>query len=185
MVELLRSLGHEVDEHDPDYGLDAVPAVVARMLAGIRDQVRLVDHPERLERRTRALGRVGAMLPEQALTWSREHEPVVRERLGRVFERHDVLITPATAQPPPQIGRFQGRGGVWTLNAVAGLVPYNAAWNLTGQPACSVPAGFDAEGLPRAVQLVGRPSDEVTLIALAAQIEAERPWAQERPPGFE
>ncbi len=185
MVELLRSLGHEVNEHDPDYGLDAVPAVVARMLAGIRDQVRLVDHPERLERRTRALGRVGAMLPEQALTWSREHEPVVRERLGRVFERHDVLITPATAQPPPQIGRFQGRGGVWTLNAVAGLVPYNAAWNLTGQPACSVPAGFDAEGLPRAVQLVGRPSDEVTLIALAAQIEAERPWAQERPPGFE
>ena len=185
MVELLRSLGHEVDEHDPDYGLDAVPAVVARMLAGVRDEARAMAHPERLERRTRALARIGAMMPESALRWSREHEPALRERLNRVFERHDVLITPATAQPPPQIGRFQGRGGVWTLNAVAGLVPYNAPWNFTGQPACSVPAGFAADGLPRAVQLVGRPNDEATLIALAAQIETARPWAQNRPPGFE
>ena len=56
--------------------------------------------------------------------------------------------------------------------------------NLTGQPACSVPAGFAENGLPRAVQLVGRPNDEATLLSLAAQIEAERPWAQQRPPGF-
>jgi amidase len=55
-------------------------------------------------------------------------------------------------------------------------------WNLTGQPAASVPAGFTEEGLPRAVQLVGRPHDEATLLSLAAQIEAERPWAGRRPP---
>ena len=184
-VELLRSLGHEVDERDPEYGLDAIPTVIARMLAGVRDQARVMDHPERLERRTRTFAQIGSMLPEAALKWSREHESVVRERLNMVFERHDVLITPATAKPPPQIGRFQGRGPVWTLNAVAGIVPYNAAWNLTGQPACSVPAGFGSDRLPRAVQLVGRPNDEATLIALAAQIESERPWAQERPLGFE
>jgi amidase len=47
-----------------------------------------------------------------------------------------------------------------------------------------VPAGFDGDGLPRAVQLVGRANDEATLVALAAQIEAERPWAEDRPPGF-
>ncbi len=63
-------------------------------------------------------------------------------------------------------------------------VPYAAAWNFTGQPACSVPAGFAADGLPRAVQLVGRPNDEATLLSLAAQIEAERPWAQYRPDQF-
>ena len=95
-----------------------------------------------------------------------------------------MLLTPATATPPPRIGRLQGRGALWTLNAVAGWCPYNGVWNVTGQPAASVPAGFGADGLPRAVQLVGRPNDEATLLSLAAQIEAERPWAQLRPPEF-
>jgi amidase len=184
-VALLRSLGHEVDERDPEYGTDTFPAVLARVLMGVRDEARAMAHPERLERRTRALARIGAMAPEAALSWSREHEPALRERLNSVFERHDVLITPATAKPPPHIGRFQGRGALWTLNTVAGMVPYNAPWNYTGQPACSVPAGFGSDELPRAVQLVGRPNDEATLLALAAQIESERPWAQNRPPGFE
>ena len=62
------------------------------------------------------------------------------------------------------------------------MVPYNGVWNVTGQPAASVPAGFRADGLPRGGQLVGRPNDETTLLSLAAQIEAERPWAQLHPP---
>jgi amidase len=53
---------------------------------------------------------------------------------------------------------------------------------MTGQPACSVPAGFSVDGLPLAVQLVGRPDDEATLLSLAAEIEAERHWADHRPP---
>jgi amidase len=61
--------------------------------------------------------------------------------------------------------------------------PFAAVWNHTGQPAASIPAGWDeASGLPRAVMLVGRPNDEPTLISLAAQIEAARPWADRRPP---
>jgi len=63
-------------------------------------------------------------------------------------------------------------------------VPYAAPWNVTGQPAAAVPAGFGAGGLPRSVQLVGRPNDEPTLIALASQLEAARPWTQSRPPQF-
>jgi len=55
-------------------------------------------------------------------------------------------------------------------------------WNVTGQPAASVPAGFDADGMPMAVQLVARPDDEATLFAVAAQLEQARPWAQRRPP---
>ena len=60
-------------------------------------------------------------------------------------------------------------------------MPYYGAFNATGQPACSVPAGFDGAGLPLAVQLAGRPHDEATLLSLAAQIEAARPWAERRP----
>ncbi len=59
---------------------------------------------------------------------------------------------------------------------------FTPVWNHTGKPAASVPAGFDADGLPLSVQLIGRPADEATLISLAAQIEAERPWADRRPP---
>ncbi len=183
-AELLRSLGHEVSERDPDYGLGALPAVLVRFLRGIHDEARAMPHPDRLERRTRSLARLGALIPPALLQRSRAAEGELAARLNRVLEDHDVLLTPATAIGAPRIGRLQGRGALWTLNTVAGWVPYNAIWNVTGQPACSVPAGLTADGRPRAVQLVGRPNDEATLLSLAAQIEAERPWAQDRPPGF-
>jgi amidase len=183
-VELLRSLGHEVKEQDPDYGLDTMPSVLLRFLRGIHDEAHALPHPERLSRRTRSMSAMGGLVPPGLLERSRAYEPTLADRLNRVFVDHDVLLTPTTAQPPPRIGQYDGRGGLWTLNGVIGLVPYNAPWNLTGQPAASVPAGFGSDGLPRGVQIVGRPGDEATLLSLSAQIEAERPWAQRRPDAF-
>ncbi len=75
-----------------------------------------------------------------------------------------------------------GAGALRTLASMSLAYPYTAPWNATGQPAASLPAGFTAGGLPLAVQLVGRPHDESTLFSLSAQIEAERPWADRRPP---
>jgi amidase len=183
-VELLRSLGHEVVERDPDYGFDTMPSVLVRYLRGIHDEAHAQPHPERLSRRTRSLAQIGSLVPAGLVERSRAHERALTEKLNRVLEDHDVLITPTTAQPPPRIGQYDGRGALWTLNGVTRLVPYNAPWNLTGQPAASVPAGFGSDGLPRAVQLVGRPGDEATLLSLAGQLEAERPWAQHRPDAF-
>jgi len=183
-AELLRSLGHDVAEHDPDYGPGAGATLTALYLRGIHDDVRAVAHPERLERRTRSMGRMGALVTGSLLSRALAGRDTLARRVGATFERHDVLLTPATAAPPPRIGQLQGRGALWTLNAVAGMVPYNGVWNVTGQPAASVPAGFGADGLPRAVQIVGRAGDEATLLSLAAQIEAERPWTEQRPPGF-
>jgi len=94
------------------------------------------------------------------------------------------LLTPLTPGRPPEIGANEGRGWLATTMAASAMVAHAACWNVTGQPACSVPAGFDADGLPRAVQLIARPNDEATLVALAAQIEAARPWAQDRPQAF-
>jgi amidase len=181
-VELLRSLGHEVSERDPDYGLGTLAALLPRYLRGISDDARALPHPERLERRTRGMARLGALIPPAVLERALAGEVEFARRLNGVLEEHDVLLTPATASPPPRIGRLEGRGALWTLNAVGGWVPYNGVWNITGQPAASVPAGFGADGLPRSVQLVGRPNDEPTLLSLAAQLEAERPWAEHRPP---
>jgi amidase len=183
-AELLRSLGHEVAEHDPDYGLVTFPAIIVRYLRGVHDEAAALEHPERLELRTRNAARMGGAIPRALLERALAGEAQLATRLNRVLDDHDVLLSPTTATPPPRIGRLQGRGALWTLNDVIGMVPYNGAWNLTGQPACSVPAGLDSEGLPRGVQLVGRPNDEATLLSLAAQIETARPWAQQRPAQF-
>jgi amidase len=180
-IELLRSLGHELREREVDYGMGGGTMLIPRYVRGVYEDARAMPHPERLERRTKGMARIGALagpLFERALAGEAEYT----RRLNAIFEDHDVVLTPATATGPPRIGQLQGRGALWTLNAVAGWVPYNGVWNVTGQPAASVPAGFGSDGLPRAVQLVGRVNDEATLLSLAAQIETERPWADARPP---
>ncbi len=184
-VELLGALGHEVQERDPDYGNDAIPSVIARYMRGAHDDIGLLEHPERLERRTRAFGRLGGLIGDGLLQRSHDGEAGVSARINRVFDDHDFLITPATAALAPPIGALQGRGALMTLNAVAGWVPYNGVWNLTGQPAIAVPAGLSPEGLPLSVQIVAPPGREGPLLALAAQLESERPWAERRPPGFD
>ena len=103
------------------------------------------------------------------------------ERVGRLFVEHDVLLTPVMSQPAVPTGLMEGRGATVTYEWATGWVPFNVLWNATGQPAASVPAGFSAAGLPLAVQIVGRPNDEATLLSLAAQLETARPWADHRP----
>jgi amidase len=185
-AELLRTLGHEVSEREVDHGpLAPPPEFTAIYLRSIHEEAATFAHPERLERRIRALARVGGMLPAGAVAWALGRREQYAARLNQPLADHDVLLTPVTPAPAPRIGAREGRGWLRTTIEASATVPYAACWNFTGQPACSLPAGFAADGLPRAVQLVGRENDEATLVALAAQIEAERPWAQHRPAGFE
>jgi amidase len=140
-----------------------------------------VPHPDRLEAQTRGysrLARVGA--PGWAVRRSLRLEEADRARVGKIFTDHDVLLMPMTAGPPFEHGRFRG-GTFRNLLGQSRFYPYAVAWNHTGQPAASVPAGFSTDGLPLAVQIVGRPADEATLLSLAAQLESERPWADRRP----
>ncbi len=181
-AELLRSLGHEVVERDPDYGPRAFVTVLGLYLRGISDSVGQMPHPERLERRTRSMARLGRLWPEGRVARLREGQDDLRARIDRSLEGIDAVLTPGPAQPPPEVGRWEGRGALWTVNAVAALVPWYGVFNATGHPAVSVPAGQSSKALPLAVQLVGRWEDEATLVALSAQLEAERPWAQRRPP---
>ena len=185
-VELLRGLGHEVNEREIDHGpLAPAPEFTARYVRGLHDEAEGLAYPERLERRMRMIAKLGGLLSPTAVEWARRHETEYAARINEPLADHDVLLTPVTPAPAPKIGACEGRNWLWTMAVAASTVPYAACWNVTGQPACSVPAGRASDGLPRAVQLVGKPNDEATLIALAAQIEAERPWAQDRPPGFD
>jgi amidase len=180
-AELLRSLGHEVVEQDPAWG-DIGSNVVPRYLGGIAEEASRVPHRERLERRTKGYARMGAPWRGALLERIRSDEARHAQRLGRLFQDHEVLLTPVTAKPPVEIGRWEGMGALRTVIGQLFTYPFAAPWNATGQPAAAVPAGFTGDGLPLSVQLIGRPDDEATLLSLAAQIEAERPWADRRPP---
>lgn len=180
---LLRDLGHEVLWRDPDYPAWAMYGhVLPRMWRGVYQEVRKLPYPERLEPRTRAIARLGSMVSEAQIAKVLAAEPKLSARVNSIFDDFDVLITPGTATGPSRIGQYQHRGGVSTLSLVAMRVPFCAIFNATGQPAASVPWFIDGEHMPVSVQLVGRPSDEATLLSLSAQIEAARPWANRRPP---
>ncbi|MGE5636620.1 MAG: amidase [Nocardioidaceae bacterium] len=181
-VGLLRSLGHEVVERDIDFRPRDVPVLLGLMFRGIRDFVQEIDRPQRLERRSRALARSGALVPDAVLKRLLGAELRMHERVGRLFDEHDVLLTPAMSHPAVPAGIMEGRGATVTFAWQTGWVPFNVLWNSTGQPAASVPAGMSETGLPLAVQLVARPHDEATLLSLAAQLERERPWTSLRPP---
>ncbi len=107
----------------------------------------------------------------------------VARSVVRYLERFDVLLTPALAQRPVPIGEIHGRGpDPWAQYRRSGaFTPYTAIVNVTGQPAISVPLYHGDDGLPTAVQLIGRPAREDTLLALAAQLEQARPWAHRHP----
>ncbi len=182
---LLRELGHEVNEREVDHGpLATSPEYTVIYLRSVHEEAATFAHPERLERRIRALARIGGMIPQGAMDWALGRKEQYAARMNEALADHDVLLTPVTPAPPPKIGAQEGKGWLPTTLAASATVAYAACWNQTGQPACSVPAGFDADGLPRAVQLIARPNDEATLVALAAQLEAARPWTQDRPQAF-
>ncbi|HXB65393.1 MAG TPA: amidase [Solirubrobacteraceae bacterium] len=185
-VELLRSLGHELVERDPDYPPWLGPHMVARYLRGANETATDIGNVERMQLRSRHIVRAGELLGERGINRALAYEAALNERMGRLFADHDALLLPSTARPALRVGEYEGRGMLWTMAGCTRVIPFLGTWNATGQPAVSIPAGFteDSEHLPLAFQLVGRPDDEATLIALAAQIEAERPWAQHRPPGF-
>lgn len=181
-VDLLRSLGHEVFERNPDFGF-FFPAAAVRVIRGAADEARTLPHFERLDRRFRNWTRLAELtMPDSLVEWARGREAADAARVNGIFDECDVLMTPTGPEPPIEIGRWEGRGALWTINGNTPLVARLAPWNHTGQPAAAVPAGQTPSGLPLSVQLVGRPNDEPTLLSLAAQLEAETDWPASRPP---
>jgi amidase len=182
LAGVLRALGHEVVDHEPDYG-ETRHLFTTLWLRGIHDDTRtLVEDPSQLERRTRQMAAAGRIVSAGVVARARRGAEALTERLVRsTFGDFDLLLTPALAKPPVKAGRWEGRDALWTTLGVGMFVPFNQVWNLTGQPAASIPCGLTDDGAPLAVQMVGRANGEDTLMALAAQVERERPWAHKHP----
>jgi amidase len=189
--ELLESLGHEVSEFDApwaDQDLEQVFTLVfsTPVAMGVWFGAQVS-------------GREPSAELVEPLTWDVWQEIdkrspldylLARTRLGAVsraivalWNEYDAVLTPALAQRPVHIGEIDAcsdnprddfrRSGEFT--------PYTSIFNITGQPAISLPLFHGDDGLPLAVQLAGRPAGEGELLALAAQLEAARPWADRRP----
>jgi amidase len=97
----------------------------------------------------------------------------------------DAVLTPTLAQLPAPVGGLRDDDDpAADFEAQKRFTPFTAPYNVTGQPAVSLPLHWTEDGLPVGVQLVGRANDEATLIQLAAQLETARPWADRRPVGW-
>jgi amidase len=172
---LLTELGHDVAEVDVRYP-DPTAAFVPQFLAGVRTEADQVDHFDRLERRTRETYRLGSWVTPRVRDAALRQTEAYSRRLNRVFDDVDVLLTPVTAHRPPKLGIVMGKGTVRSSLASLPAVTYMVPWNLAGNPAAAVPTGIGPDGLPVAVQLVGRTDDEATLFSLSAQLERARPF---------
>jgi amidase len=108
-------------------------------------------------------------------TWSR--------RVSAWWDDADVLVLPTSPEPPVRLGELSPEN-VAALARMGDLVGFTSPFDLTGQPAISLPLHWNDDGLPIGVQLVARYGREDVLLRLAAQLEVARPWADERPPVF-
>jgi amidase len=163
--------------------------------------------PGNVEFTTWALNLLGGRLSAGAFIGAERYLQTAAREVGAFFEGYDVLLTPTMSVPPFPIGSLQpptlerallkvlgrlragrvlGLLGVLDKSAdqVFDAVPYTSLFNVTGQPAMSVPLYWNASDLPIGVQLVGRFGDEATLFRLAGQLERARPWKDRRPPIF-
>jgi len=180
---LLAELGHRVVEVDLDYGgLTCLWNSTVRLLQGARDDVATMPDRRDLESRTRAVARLGSLLPPRSLREALRRQAAIADSINAVFARADAVLTPLCASPAPRLDDCPTRGALRSLRK-ANTSAWLAPWNVNGQPGISVPIGTDENGVPTAIHLAGRARDEATLLALAAEIEANRPfpkWAEPR-----
>ena len=94
---------------------------------------------------------------------------------------YDAILCPVLNLRPPEIGWMDSSQGMAAFDRAVEFTSFTASVNLAGLPAVSLPVAIADDGLPIAVQLIGRPAGEEGLLSLAAQIETARPWADWRP----
>jgi amidase len=180
MSSLLSDLGHEVAERHPGYGLASLE-FTQTWLRGIYEESLTVPDRSKLERSTRQMAAAGKLISDRRAEKLRSKRGATTARMLALWEEFDVLLTPGLARTALPAEGGYGRAGAVAFDKAARFTPWTPVFNLTGQPAVTLPAGFAADGLPLSVQLVGRLGAEDTLYSLAGQIEAAQPWADRRP----
>ena len=181
-AEIFEGLGCHVEVVTP--GWDD-PAEIFRTLAPAEIYgawaARLVDSEDQLDRSLVALLRHGqSITAEQYLAAARRRHEFWTD-VQRFLARFDLLLMPTVAVPPFEVGR----PGLNEIDGQPvpplGWMPFTFPFNLTGQPAATVPVGMTSSGLPVGLQIVGRRFADRTVLAASAAFEAAQPWAERRP----
>ena len=191
-AKLCEELGHRVEEASPAFdgpGLDEnynrIFAVNAA--ANIRLRARALGkelRPDAFERVTWAMVELASRIsgPDYVQMLNRLHG--ISREIAVFFETYDVLLTPTLAEPPIRLGVLDMMSEDFDAytERLWRFTPFTYPFNVTGQPAMSVPLFWNGAGLPIGAHFVARYGDEATLFRLAGQLEAARPWAERRPP---
>jgi amidase len=179
---LLADLGHEIEDVTPPFDGGVVPmfeTVFAVAAHGVPVDPARVDE---LQPFTRWLRNRGAAVSAAAFLLALGTLQMISRQGLAQLAGYDAILTPTLAQPPRPVGWFGADGPEEDFARQKRFTPFAAVYNVTGQPAVTVPLHWTEAGLPIGVMLAGRPADEATLISLSAQLEAARPWRDRHPP---
>jgi amidase len=180
---LLESLGHEVE----DVTLPFPPWVVGlfETVWTVLATLMPVDPAREAELQplTRHLRERGRSVDGSTFALAAIGLQVIARQVIVAASTYDVLLSPTLAQPPLPVGAIRNETDpALDFEDNKRFTPFTALFNLTGQPAISLPLGSTADGLPIGVMLAGRPAGDAALLAVAAQVEQAAPWRHRRPP---
>jgi amidase len=190
---LLESLGHEVEEIDVGWQIPELLQLFSVVFgANIALSVAFAGHvsgetpsAENVEPMSWAIYELASQVNAHQFLVALYQLQGFARQLVTDLDTYDALLTPALAQRPVPIGEIDASSDAPLDDFAASgrFTPFTTVFNVTGQPAISLPFAQGEDGLPVGIQLAGRPAGEAALLALAAQIEAARPWAGRRPGG--
>lgn len=194
-ARLLESLGHDMEESSPAAledpsavkgFLTVISSSTARALDAWSEKIGQTIGEDDVEVLTWTIAEQGRRVAAADYLAAVEFNHAYTRRVASWWsdDGFDLLLTPTCAAPPPALGHFASTDD----NPAAGFmraVPYStftSSFNVTGQPAISLPLHWNGEGLPVGVQLVAAYGREDLLLRVAAQLEQAQPWADRRPP---
>jgi amidase len=179
---LLASLGHDVEDIELPFGSDAVPQFEALWYS--MATLAPIDPAQEGELLplTRYLRGRGQQLKAPELLFAQAYLQAIIRPAVSMLNGYDAVLSPTLASPPVPVGYFDEVEPAENFERQKRFTPYTAIYNLSGQPAVSVPLHWTVGGLPIGVMLAGRMGEETTLISLSAQLEAARPWRDRHPP---
>ena len=179
---LLTELGHEVEDIDPPFPAEAVPSFLALWYSMATLAPIAPEQESLLLPLTRYLRAKGMELSAADLLF---HQAILQGSVRpamQALNQYDAILSPTVALPPRPVGWFDEVEPAQNFVRQTQFTPWTALYNLSGQPAVSVPLHWSADGLPIGIMLAGRMGDEATLISLSAQLETARPWQDRHPP---
>jgi amidase len=189
-ARLLEKLGHFVEESAPEAMFDELfgrhfgTIIAADTEAAFREFELLLKRPigeDEIEPRNAWYRRTAAALDAATYLQSRAWIGTWARRMASWWTGRDLLLTPTLGAPPPELGWFTAAGPDGEGRRVVSFIPYTSQFNMTGQPAVSLPMHWTPSGLPVGVQLVAAYGREDLLVRVASQLEQAAPWRDRRP----